>query len=215
MSQFAVIGLGRFGTAVCAELYNAGHEVLAIDKDEQRIQEIMQNKQTTHAVQVDATKKSALQPIGITDFDAVVVAMASSIQDSVLITLLLKELGVKNVISKAASSAHGLVLEKIGANKVVFPENEMGKRIAHTLVSGALNVIDLAADFTVYELNTPKKFINKSLLDLKLRQKSHVNVIAIKRADKTISDLDPEEKILDGDIFVIVGKKENIAKIAK
>lgn len=215
MRQIAVIGLGRFGTAVCEEIYNDGGEVLAIDQSEERIQEIIQNKQATHAVQIDATNKNALISVGIADFEAVVVSMASSIQDSILTTLLLKEIGVSKIIAKASSTAHGVVLEKIGATQVIFPEREMGKRIAKSLITGAKDVVGIAPDLSIFELQVEKKFIGKTLLELELRKKYYVNVLAIKRGTETISEINPQEVILKGDNLIVIGKEENIKKIAR
>ena len=136
--QFVVIGLGRFGSSVAKTLYESGHDVLAIDKDEDLVQEISDS--VTHAVQMDATDENALRTLGIRNFDVAVITIGSSIQASVMVTLIVKELGVKHIIAKGNSEIHAKVLYKIGADRVVLPEKDMGVRVAHNLVSS--NILD-------------------------------------------------------------------------
>ena len=136
--QFAVIGLGRFGTSVAMTLQQLGHEVLAIDADEERVQKI--SDQVTHVVQADTTDENSLQALGLRNFDAVVVAIGENVQANVATTLLVKDMGVPFIIAKARNALHGKMLEKIGADRVVYPERDMGQRVAHSLISS--NVLD-------------------------------------------------------------------------
>ena len=160
--QFVVIGLGRFGESVAKTLYSLGHEVLAIDMDEDSVQEIADN--VTHAVQMDATDESALKTLGLRNFDVAVVTIGSNIQASVMITLLVKELGVKYIIAKGQSDLHAKVLYKIGADRVVLPEKDMGVRVAHNLVSASiLDFIELSPDYSIMELRVLNEWDGKSL----------------------------------------------------
>ena len=136
--QFAVIGLGRFGTSVAQALYHMGHDVLAVDISEERVNSVM--KDVTHVVQVDSTNEAAIRSLGLDNFNVVIVSIGQDVQASILTTLILKELGVKNIVAKARTELHGKVLYKIGANRVVYPERDMGVRVAHNLVSA--NILD-------------------------------------------------------------------------
>ena len=138
MRQFVVIGIGRFGGAIAETLSRLGHEVLAIDTDEEVIQKI--SDKVTHAVAADATDESVLKSLGVRNFDVAVVAIGSDIQSSIMTTLMLKELGIRYVVAKAQNELHARVLMKIGADKIVFPERDMGERVAHNLISS--NILD-------------------------------------------------------------------------
>ena len=153
--QFAVIGLGRFGVSVARTLFKGGYEVLAIDSNEERVQKI--SSEVTHVVQADTTDENALKALGIRNFDVVVVAIGEDVQANVLTTLLLKELGVNYIVAKAKNELHGKMLEKIGADRVVYPERDMGQRVAHNLVStNVLDYIELSPDLSLVEVTTPK-----------------------------------------------------------
>ncbi|MCX7903875.1 MAG: TrkA family potassium uptake protein [Caloramator sp.] len=209
--QFVVIGLGRFGSSVARTLYSLGNEVLAIDKDEETVQNI--SDFVTHAVQADATDESTIRSLGIRNFDVAVVTIGSDIQSSVMVTLLLKELGIKYVIAKAHNDLHAKVLYKIGADRVVFPERDMGVRVAHNLcTSNILDFIELSPDYNIIELTAIEEWYNKSLRELDMRNKYGFNVMAIKR-DKEI-DVSPgaDDVIKPGDILVVISTNENIRK---
>jgi len=149
--QFAVIGIGRFGSSVAKTLCGLGHEVLAVDRNQDRIQEIADY--VTHAVQADATDEEALKSLGIRNFDAVVVSIGDDIQSSIMIALLCKEMGVKFVVGKAQNDLHAKVLYKIGVDKVIFPERDMGMKIAHHLAStNIIDYIELASDYSLVEV---------------------------------------------------------------
>ena len=166
--QFIVIGLGRFGTSVAETLYSLGNDVLAVDFDEDVVQNI--SDKVTHAVQVDANDENSLRALGIRNFDCAVISIGTNIQSSILATLLVKELGVKYVITKATNALHAKVLYKIGANRVVFPERDMGVRVAHNLVSSnILDYIELSPDYSIAEVISPEEWHNKTLERIKYK----------------------------------------------
>jgi trk system potassium uptake protein TrkA len=210
--QFAVIGMGRFGTSVARTLYEMGYEVLGIDSNEDRIQDTMEF--VTHAVTADTTDENALKAIGIRNFDVVVVAIGNDVKNSILTTLILKELGVKMIVVKAQDELHGKVLEKIGADRVVYPERDMGYRVAHNLISpNILDYIELAPDYSIMEIQVPKKFVGRSLEQIDLRRKYGCNVMAIKHGDEINISPIASDVLHEGDVLVIVGKNEDLDEI--
>ncbi len=210
--QFVVIGLGRFGESVAKTLYGLGHDVLAIDMDEDMVQEISDS--VTHAVQMDATDESALRTLGLRNFDVAVVTIGSNIQASVMVTLLVKELGVKYIIAKGQSDLHAKVLYKIGADRVVLPEKDMGVRVAHNLVSASiLDYIELSPDYSIMEMKALEEWNGKTLTELKLRSKYGINVMAIKKNDDINISPSADEVISADDIIVAIGSAEDLAKI--
>ena len=210
--QFVIIGLGRFGSSVARTLSDLGNDVLAIDKDEDIVQEI--SDEVTHAVQLDATDENALRSLGIRNFDVAVVTIGDNIQASIMATLLVKELGVKYIIAKAQSDLHSKVLYKIGADRVVLPEKEMGIRVAHNLVStNILDYIELSPDYSVIEIQASENWSGRTLSDLGLRSKYGINIMAIKRGDDVnISPL-AEDIIETDDIIVAIGSGEDLSRI--
>ncbi|MBL4931078.1 MULTISPECIES: potassium channel family protein [Clostridium] len=210
--QFVVIGLGRFGTSVAKTLYSLGHDVLVIDKDEELIQEISDS--VTHAVQMDSTDENALRTLGIRNFDVAVITIGSNIQASVMTTLLVKELGVKYIICKGASDLHAKVLYKIGADRVIQPEKDMGVRVAHNLVSSnILDYIELSSDYSIIEIEAPKEWHNMSLRELNLRSRYGINVMAIKKDEDVNISPSPDETIDGNDILVAIGSAEDLTKL--
>ena len=210
--QFVVIGLGRFGESVAKTLYGLGHDVLAIDMDEDMVQEISDS--VTHAVQMDATDESALRTWGVRNFDVAVVTIGSNIQASVMVTLLVKELGVKYIIAKGQSDLHAKVLYKIGADRVVLPEKDMGVRVAHNLVSASiLDYIELSPDYSIMEMKALEEWNGKTLTELKLRSKYGINVMAIKKNDDINISPSADEIISADDIIVAIGSAEDLARI--
>lgn len=210
--QFVVIGLGRFGESVAKTLYGLGHDVLAIDMDEDMVQEISDS--VTHAVQMDATDESALRTLGLRNFDVAVVTIGSNIQASTMVTLLVKELGVKYIIAKGQSDLHAKVLYKIGADRVVLPEKDMGVRVAHNLVSASiLDYIELSPDYSIMEMKALEEWNGKTLTELKLRSKYGINVMAIKKNDDINISPSADEVISADDIIVAIGSAEDLAKI--
>lgn len=202
--QFIVIGLGRFGTSVAETLYALGNDVLAVDIDEEAVQNIAER--VTHAVQVDANDEVSLRALGIGNFDVAIISIGSDIQANILSTLLVKEMNVKHIITKANNAMHAKVLYKIGANRVIFPERDMGIRVAHNLCSSnILDYIELSPDFSIAEIVTPKEWEGHSLKELDLRVRYSVNVVAIKRDDNIEVSPSADEVIQEGDIIVAIG----------
>lgn len=212
MKTYVIIGLGRFGTAVATELCNLGHEVLAIDGSEDRVQNIADS--VTHAVAGDARDPAVLRALGVRNYDCAIVAVADDVGNSALITMNLKEIGVKEVIAKAQSHVHQKVLQKIGADKVVFPEHETGVKLAqHLSSSNILNFIELSDDFGIVELTTPKVWQGHSLSELDVRAKYGVNVIAIRKGESETLEVAPGGAYVlgPGDVVVTLGRNENIS----
>lgn len=212
MKQFMVIGCGRFGSSIATTLFKLGHEVMAIDMDEERVQDIAD--EVTYAVQADVADENVLAELGISNFDVVIVSIGSNYQASIMSTLVAKELGVKKVVAKAHDSLHGKVLSKIGADKIIYPERDMGVRVAHNLVSSnILDFIELSPDYSILEITALKPWVNKTLKELSLPSTFGINVMAIKR-DKDIN-VSPyaNDVILEGDILVVIGNTVDIEKI--
>lgn len=210
--QFVVIGLGRFGISLAKTVYDLGHDVLVIDKDEDVIQDISDN--VTHAVQMDATDENALKTLGIRNFDVAVVAIGSNIQASIMATLLVKELGVKYIIAKGNSDIHAKVLYKIGADKVILPEKDMGVRVAHNLVSSSiLDYIELSSEYSIMEIEVLEEWKNKTLKDTKLRSRYGINVVAIKNGDKINVSPSADDVLREKDIIVAIGSADELSKL--
>lgn len=213
--QYAVIGMGRFGSSVAYTLFNEGHEVLAMDK---RVEKIEEHKQeVTYSVIADSTEEEALKEVGIRNFDTVIVAIGDDIQASILTVLLLKEIGVEHVVAKAINKKHGQLLDKVGADKVIFPERDMGERVAHLLMAApnVLNFIELAEDYSMEEMKVPKSLAGKSLQELSLRNKYHVTVVAIKDKKGINIAPEPETKLEADDILLVIGANRNLERFAK
>ena len=208
--SFVVIGLGRFGASVTKSLIENGQEVLVIDKDENRVNEYMNI--ATHAVVANAQDESVLKSLGIRNFDAVVVAIGEDIQASILITLMIKETGVPTLWVKAHNEYHAKVLEKIGADKVIHPERDMGARTAHRLISkNLLDYIELSDTFTVAEIRVSNnKITEKPLSDLGLTQKFGVNLVAIRRKDGEVELATAQSIIHQGDNILVLGDDREV-----
>ena len=212
--QFVVIGLGRFGSSVAKTLYSLGNEVLAIDVDQDVVQDISDS--VTHAVQADATEESTLRSLGIRNFDIAVITIGADVQSSVMVTLLVKELGVKYVIAKAQNEQHAKVLYKIGADRVVFPERDMGVRVAHNLCSSnILDYIELSPDYSIMEVTAIEEWEGKSLRELNMRSKYGINVMAIKRGNDINISPKADDYIKPGDVLVVIGGTEELKSIER
>ncbi len=205
MKTFVVIGLGRFGSSIAATLYELGNEVLAIDRDDEIVQDF--SGAVTHAVTADASEALTLKSLGIRNFDCAVVAVGGSMEDSILVTMQLKEMGVPYVVSKAKNELHAKVLERIGADNVILPERDMGQRVAKNLsLSNVIDFLQLSPDYSIVELPAPKAWYDKSFLQLHIRAHYNVNVIAIKREDKFIPSPGGDDLVLKDDILITLGK---------
>ena len=207
--QFAVIGLGRFGSNMAKALSKMGYEVLAIDKNQHKVQEF--SDEVTHVVQADTTDENALRELGILNFDVVVVAIGEDVQANVLTTLQLKEIGVNFIVATSRNSLHTKLLEKVGADRIVAPERDMARRVAYNLAStSVMDYIELSPRFSIVEITAPKAFQNKTIAESNIRAKYGINVVAIKRGEDLIISQLPSEKIIKDDIVVVVGKNESI-----
>jgi trk system potassium uptake protein TrkA len=212
--QFAVIGMGRFGSSVAKTLYSLGFEVLAIDSNEQRTQEV--SNIVTHVVQADSTDEEALRALGLRNFDVVVVAIGQDIQSSILTTIILKEIGVPKVIVKAQNELHGKVVKKIGADKVIYPERDMGQRVAHHLISSSIiDYIELSEDHSIVEIRASRPMIGKNLRQLDIRAKYGCNVMGIKTGTHINIAPHAEDLIKENDILIVVGKNEDLQNFEK
>ena len=212
MKQVAVIGLGRFGSSVARTLASSGCEVLAVDVDEARVKAIAD--EVTDAVRADALDDEALRGLGLRNFEVVVVAIGHEVEASILTTVLLKEMGVPKIVAKAQDDLHGRVLQKVGADIVVFPERDMGVRLAHTLISrNVIDEIQISTDYSIMEMQAPPRFLDRSLKELELRQRFGLTVLAIRRADRIIVSPDAEQTLEEGDVLVTLGQPEKLESL--
>ena len=214
MQSFLIIGLGRFGAALVKELCRLGHEVIAVDKNEDAVSKIADY--VTHSIVADVRDEEVLRSIGARNLDHAIVAFSDNIQDNILITLMLKEIGVKDVISKGGNALHVKVLKKIGADRIVFPETDMGIRLAQTISSGnIIDFIEISDNYSIIETNSPRKWIGNSIKKLDIRAKYGINILAIKSQDgRTISITpSPDYVIKAGDVLVVVGSNDDLQNI--
>jgi trk system potassium uptake protein TrkA len=210
--QFAVIGLGRFGGSVARSLAEAGYDVLGVDILEERIRPLA--NVLTHVVQADATDEEVLRSLGIRNFDVCVVTISSNVQSSILTTLMVKELGVPLVVAKARDEQHGKVLEKVGADRVVFPERDMGVRLAYNLLAGnILDHIELSPENSINEVVASDKLFGKNLRQLDLRGRFGLNVMAIKKGDAVNVSPRADDLVEEGDVLVVIGPNEGIRRL--
>lgn len=213
MKQFIVLGLGRFGSAVATTLVELGCEVLGVDSDPERVNDI-KNK-ITEAVQADISDERALVKLGAKNFDAAIVGVGSILESSILAAIILKEMGIKYIIAKAQNALHGKVLEKIGVDKVVFPERDCGIRIARSLITPNIeDYIELEPDYSVIEIKAPPDFADKTLSELDLRTKYGINVLAIKRDHNFNISPSAKDVIKSGDFLIVIGGTKKITKLA-
>lgn len=202
--QFVIFGLGQFGTSLTRTLYDLGAEVLVIDNDEEKINEI--SNFCTHAVCADATDERNLTRLGINNMDVAIVCMTSNIEASIFISLTCKQMGIPTVIAKASDDRHKLVLEKIGADIVLIPEEAMGEKLAASLVKPTMvEIMSLSDNFRMIEIRTPKKWQDKTLSELDLRNTEHVTLVVIKRGDTVIPSPGGDCKLLAEDLLIIAG----------
>lgn len=212
MKQFAIIGIGRFGRSVAKTLAKMGHDVLVIDSDEERIEEILEF--VTHGVVVDALDEHALMELGLRNFDTVIVAIGQDIQASILVTVLLKECGCKYVVAKAMNELHGRVLERTGADRVIYPERDMGVRVAHNLVANnVLEYIELSPDYSIMEVVAAPRFVGKNLRETGIGAMYGINIMAIKRGKDIFVAPHAEEIIQKGDVLLAVGSNDSLKNI--
>lgn len=218
--SFAVIGLGRFGAAMATTLAAQGHDVIGIDGDEDRVRALADV--VSAAMQLDATDEKALRAAGIQDVDCAVVSIGENIEASLLVVTLLRELNVKKVVAKAVTPLHGRILEKLGVERVVFPEREMAIRVAHSLAGpNVLDYFELSPDFSIVEIPAPPEFVGKTLKDIGLRARFGLTTIAIKRTSKTgdgdITQVSPgpDDMIHEGDVLALIGSNERLGQLER
>ncbi len=211
--RFCTIGLGNFGFNVARTLFEEGHEVIAIDIDPERVQRIQDD--CSYSLIGDAANKDFLKEQGIEEMDAVIVSTGERSHLSTLITLFLKELKIPRILVKAVSEDHGRILERVGATDIIFPEKDMAIKTARSLSSpNVLEYIPLSEDYSISEAAPPDHFIGKTLIDLDLRSKFQINVVAIKDTltDKFIVVPRPDHVIKDSDVLVLIGETERVDK---
>lgn len=210
--DFVVFGLGKFGRSVAQTLAKNGCDVLAIDSNEELIQEI--SDKVTHAVQADVTDQDALTALGVRNFDVVIIAISNNMQASIMATILVKEMGVPFVLAKAQNDIHKRVLEKVGADRVVFPEREIGVRIANNLISEKfVDYIEISEDYSIAEVAILREWAGKSLAELNMRSTYGMNVMAIRKGEDIRITPGPNETLEEGDILVVIGSNTQIQKI--
>ena len=209
--QFLVAGLGLFGTSVAVTLQGLGYEVYALDNDESLVQDL--SSQLTYVVSGDASDRKTLQALPLEDIDVAVVAIGN-VERNMMTTMLLKELGIKQVVSKAINNLHGAMLSKIGADKVVYAEHDMGERVAHNLISaGVMDYIELSSEISVMSLTIPTEFIGKNLIEADLRRRYDVNVVAIKREGRTLVNPKAQEVFQPEDEIIVLGTHEGVKRM--
>lgn len=210
--QFIVVGLGRFGTAIAETLCQDGSEVLGVDRRMDVVEGLRDT--LTHTVQMDAMDRDALSALGIPDFDVAFVTMGSDIRASGTIVMSLKELGAKRVIAKAQDEFHGRMLEKLGADQVLFPERDMGRRVAHNLVSGdIIDFLELSSEYSMAEIRPKPEWVGKTLMELNMRSKLGINVVAIRTGESLNAMPLPGTAINGEDVLLVVVKDETLAKL--
>ncbi len=213
---YAVIGLGRFGSAVVSTLVSLGQDVIGVDDNEDRVREI--GELTTNALQIDATDIRALRQAGIHDAEVAVISIGENIEASLLVVMQVKDLGVPQIIAKAVTPLHGRILERLGVSRVIFPEREMAERTARSLViPNALDYIALSTDHSLVEVTVPAPFVGQTLKSIDLRAKHGLTLVAIKRKvdgqEKTIVSPPADQLLLADDIVSLLGSNERLAKI--
>ena len=210
--SYAVIGLGQFGMSVAETLAESDCDVLAIDAREENIQEIADK--VTYAVRADVREPEVLRALGVQNVDVAVIAVAENMEASIMATMQAKELGVPYVLAKAMNALHGKILEKIGADRVIYPEQSRGLRVARNLMSGGfLDVFELSTEFSMAEFPVPTEWIGKSLQELQLRESHDINIIAIKVGDDVEINLDPMKPLEADWHLMAIGKNKVLERL--
>ncbi len=212
--QFAVIGLGRFGRAVCETFHKNGHDVLGIDQDDRLVAEALADRVVANAITLDSTDDNALREAGVFEFETVIVAIGNYLKESIITCLNLKEGGVKNVVAKVSSDIHEKILLRLGVNLIVFPEHEAGQDLAYRLTKPAIvDRFKLDQENSIVEIVAPEEFHEKTLAELQLRKKYGVSVLAIGSEEKFKINPSPYERIEKGMILVLLGLNDDIHRL--
>lgn len=209
---YAVFGLGRYGIAVARELVSSGAEVIAVDSDERIVNAAADELPICKCA--DVTDPEVIRQLGISNADVVIVAMANNLEASVMAVTLCKEIGVKTVIAKCANEMHQKILTRVGADKVVFPENESGIRLAKNLLSsGFVDMVSLARNVSMIELDMRPEWVGKNLIELNLRKKYSINVVALRRGNMVSVDIDPHEKLREENKLIVIANTEKLSRL--
>lgn len=213
MKSFLVIGLGKFGRSCARELCELGHDVLGVDESLKLVNEA--SAYLTHTVQADSTDEDFLKSISVSEFDSCIVAIGDDQEASVMITVLLKEHGAKYIIAKAQSELHAKILEKLGADKVILPEYDMGIKLAHTLCDTDIyDLVDISPEHSIVSIKAPREWIGKNLETLSARDKYGVNIIAIESEDKNANVFPTAKTIINkNDSIIVIGDNKNLEKL--
>ena len=210
--SYAVFGLGRYGIAVARELADSGAEVIAVDFDERIVNAAAAELPICKCA--DITDPEVIRQLGIANVDVVIIAMANNLEASVMAVTLCKDIGVKTVIAKCANEMHQKILSRVGADEVVFPENESGIRLAKNLLSsGFVDMVSLAKNVSMIELDVKPEWCGKNLIELNLRKKYSINVVALRRGDMVSVDIDPHEPLTDRVKLIVIANAEKLAKL--
>lgn len=209
---YAIFGLGRYGIAVARELVNNGMEVIAVDADEKIVNATANELPICKCA--DITDPDVIRQLGISNADVVIIAMANNLEASVMAITLCKELGIKTIIAKSANEMHQKILTRVGADKVVFPENESGIRLAKNLLSsGLVDMVSLAKNVSMIELDVKPEWLGKNLIELNLRKKYSVNVVALRKGESVSVDIDPHAPLQADDKLIVIANTEKISKL--
>lgn len=207
--QCVVIGLGRFGSSVAENLASLGNDVLAVDVNEDNVRHI--HDKVSHAIQADIKDEDVIDTLGVTDFDVAVVAIGEDVESSCMAIIALKKQGVKYIVAKAKSQTSGRILEAVGADRVIYPERDMGIRVAHNIFSpNIIDFLEFSSEYSIVEVYTPTWAIGKTLQELHVRDKYHVNIVAIKNNGEINADVQGDTVIKNDDILILIGKDKHI-----
>lgn len=209
--QFAVLGLGSFGSSVALTLENMGYDVLVVDSSYEKIQDI--SDKVSYAIKADVTDPDSFQALGGRNLDGVVVSISDSLEASIMATMLCKEIGIPFVLAKAKDRLQGAILQRVGADRIVYPETEMGSRVAKSLVSSEfMDWISLSNDYSMVEIAVPEKWVDKSLAELGIRERLGINVVGIIVNGKIDVTPDPQKKLPQGGILIVIGANDVLEK---
>lgn len=210
--QYVVFGAGRFGGSLSMALAESGYEVMVVDAREEMVQDIAPF--VTHAVKADATDPDVLKELGIRNFDVAVVAIGKDMQASIMLTMLLKEMGIPYVVAKAGTEIHQRILQKVGADRIILPEHEMGRRIAANLISGnIIDYIELSKDYSIMEISILPQWAGHTIIELDVRSKHGINIIAVEHGEQINVSPEPEYRLSEGDKLVVVGANKSLQEL--